>query len=214
MWGITPLDNLDKKAKYEHLGRPQKIPISAIWGKAELVKTAEIPKSLLTETIYLGDFGMAFKAGTKVERKVLSPHLFRAPELFHNVDPSFASDMWSYMCIFSQLYFYWVPWQLPLRSEMFNEMVKISGPLPEQWKGNYIGKKYDNSWYDQSTTSDFRSGIESLIQQERPETSPTERNHVLSVMSKVFCYRPEDRLTAQQLLRDDSFKALMEIYCP
>jgi len=79
MWGITPLDNLNKKVKYEYLGRPQKIPILA-WRPAELVKTAEIPKSLLTETIYLSDFGMAFKAGTKVERIVLSPHLFRAPE--------------------------------------------------------------------------------------------------------------------------------------
>jgi serine/threonine protein kinase len=214
MWGITPLDNLDKKANYEHLGRPQKIPISTIWRKAELVKTAAIPKSLLTETIYLSDFGMAFKAGTKLERIVLSPHLFRAPELFHKVDPSFASDMWSYMCIFSRLYFNWVPWQNPLRSETLDKMVKVLGPLPEQWKGNYIGSKYNNSWYDQSTTSDFRSAIERLIQRERPETSPTERNHVLSVMSKVFCYRPEDRLTAQQLLRDDSFKALMEIYCP
>jgi serine/threonine protein kinase len=213
MWGITPLDNLNKKAKYECLGRPQKIPILA-WRPAELVKTAEIPKRFLTETIYLSDFGMAFKAGTKVERMVLTPPLFRAPELFHNVDPSFASDMWSYMCIFSRLYFNWVPWQNPLLSETLDKMVKVLGPLPEQWKGNYIGSKYNNSWYDQSTTSDFRSAIERLIQRERPETSPTERNHVLSVMSKVFCYRPEDRLTAQQLLRDDSFKALMEIYCP
>ncbi|KAN0085593.1 Protein kinase-like domain containing protein [Elaphomyces granulatus] len=212
MWGITPLDNLDKKAKYEHLGRPQKIPISTIWRKAELVMAAKIPKSLLTETIYLSDFGMAFKAGTTVERIVLSPHAFRAPELFHKVDPSFASDMWSYMCLFSRLYFNWVPWHNLLRSETLDEMVKVLGPLPEQWKGNYIGYEYNNSWYDQSTTSDFRSAIERLIQRERPETSPTERNHVLSVMSKVFCYRPEDRLTAQQLLRDDSFKALMEIY--
>ena len=130
MWGITSLDNLDKKAKYKYLGRPQKIPLSGIWGQGELVKTAEIPKSFLTETIYLSDFGMAFKAGTKVERIVLSPHLFRAPELFHNVDPS---DMWSYMCIFSQLYFNWVPWQHPLCSATLDKMVKVLGPLPEQW---------------------------------------------------------------------------------
>jgi serine/threonine protein kinase len=216
MWGITSLDNLDKKAKYKYLGRPQKIPLSGIWGQGELVKTAEIPKSFLTETIYLSDFGMAFKAGTKVdsEHTVLSPHLFRAPELFHNVDPSFASDMWSYMCIFSQLYCTWIPWQRSRRFAMLDKMVKVLGPLPEQWKGNYFGDNCDNSWYDQSKTSDFRSAIEGLIQRQRPETSPTERDHVLSVMSKVFCYRPEGRLTATQLLQDASFKALMEIYCP
>jgi hypothetical protein len=214
MWGITPLDNLDMKTKYRHLGRPQKIALSYLWRQGELVKTAKVPKSLLTETIYLSDFGMAFKAGTKIERTVLSPTLFRAPELFHNVDPSFASDMWSYMCLFSELYFNWVPWQHPWRFAMLNKMVKILGPMPEQWKGDYLGGEYDNSWYDQSTTSDLRSTIERLIQRERPEASPTERIHVLSVMSKVFCYRPEDRLTAPQLLRDASFKALMEIYCP
>ena len=124
---------------------------------------------------------MAFKAGTKVERTVLSPHLFRAPELFHNVDPSLASDMWSYMCISSQLYFNWVPWQHPRRSTMLDEMVEILGPLPEQWKGNYIGDEYNNWWYDQSTSSDLKSAIERLIQRERPETSPTERNHVLNI---------------------------------
>jgi hypothetical protein len=93
-------------------------------------------------------------------------------------------------------------------------MVKVLGPLPEQWKGHYIGDKYENSWYDQSTTSNLRSALERLIQEERPETSLTERNHVLSVMSRAFCYCPEDRLTATQLLQDVSFKALMEIYCP
>jgi len=95
---------------------------------------------------------------------------------------------------------------------VITDMVRTLGPLPKHWKGYY--NDCDNSWYDQSRTSDFRSAVEGLIQRQRPETSPTERNHVLSVMSKVFCYRPEGRLTAPQLLQDASFKALMEIYCP
>ncbi|KAN0078905.1 Protein kinase-like domain containing protein [Elaphomyces granulatus] len=214
MWGITPLDNLDTKTKYENLGRPQKIPLSNFWRRGELVKPAQIPKSLITKTIYLGDFGMAFKAGTEIKHIILSHTSFRAPELFHNVDPSFASDMWSYMCLFSQLYLNCVPWQCPLRFMMLSCMVEVLGPMPEQWKGHYVCGECNNSWYDQSITSDPRSALERLIQKERPETSPTERNHVLSLMSRVFCYCPEDRLTATQLLQDASFKALMEIYCP
>jgi serine/threonine protein kinase len=34
---------------------------------------------------------------------------FRAPERFHNVNPNFASDMWSYMCLFTVLYLGFIP---------------------------------------------------------------------------------------------------------
>jgi hypothetical protein len=33
------------------------------------------------------------------------------------------------------------------------------------------------------------------------------------MMSKVFCYSPDRRPTATQLLQDPSFQAVMEIYC-
>ena len=111
MWDIASLDNLDTKTKYKYLGRPKKIALTSdLWKPGELVKPMEVPKSLLRETVYLGDFGMAIKAGTEVKHKVLSPFVFCAPERFHNVNPSFASDMWSYMCIFSYLYLGCIPW--------------------------------------------------------------------------------------------------------
>ena len=41
------------------------MPLSSMtWKQGELVKPVEVPESLLTETIYLGDFGLAIKAGT------------------------------------------------------------------------------------------------------------------------------------------------------
>jgi serine/threonine protein kinase len=178
----------------------------------ELVKQLEVPKSLITETVYLGDFGTAFKAGTKIKYMVLSPISCRAPELFHKVDPSFASDMWSYMCIFARLYLGHTLWCGFMLSMMLNSMVRTLGPLP--WKDHYIGRYYDPSWYDQTRTPDPRSTLERLIKEAQPEASQTERNYVLSIMSKGLCYLPEDRPTATQLLQDASFKALMEIYCP
>jgi hypothetical protein len=60
----------------------------------------EVPETLLTEKIYLSDFGMAIKAGTKVRHKVHSLVMYRASELFHNTNPSFASDMGA-TCAFS-----------------------------------------------------------------------------------------------------------------
>lgn len=46
----------------------------------------------------------------------------------------------------------------------------------------------------------------------RPDTSQAERELVLSIMHKGFCYLPERRITAEQLLQDPSFRAIMDIY--
>jgi serine/threonine protein kinase len=113
MWGVAPLDNLGTKAKYKYLGRPKKMPLpSDLWKRGELVRPLKVPKSLITDAVYLGDFRMATKAGTKVKHEASSPADIRyyAPERFHNESPSFASDMWSYMCLFSDLYLTYVPW--------------------------------------------------------------------------------------------------------
>jgi serine/threonine protein kinase len=56
------------------------------------------------EKVYLADFGHAIKAGTSVCKKWQWPIIYCSPERFHNVDPSCASDMWSYMCLFTELY--------------------------------------------------------------------------------------------------------------
>jgi hypothetical protein len=143
---------------------------------------------------------------------VLSPlHIgYYAPERFHDVNPSFASDMWSYMCFFSELYFSFVPWQNGSYSPMITKMVGVLGPLPRKWRGcynSYISTfgKCDYSWYDQYRKPNREATLESMIKRELPGLSSVERTHVLDIMSKVFCYPPEDY--------DPSFHALMEIHC-
>jgi serine/threonine protein kinase len=215
MWDIAPLNNFNTETKYKHLGRPKKIALpSELWKRGELVKPLKVPKTLLRETVYLGDFGMAIKAGTELKQKVLWPIVYCAPERFHNVNPSFASDMWSYMCLFIQLYLGTTPWHCDDCVSLMNCMVDIIGPLPEQWMGLYSGFGLcDDSWYDQNRTPNPVRTLEAKIRVVRPDVSPTERNHVLSIISKGFSYLPEDRLSATQLLQDPSFKAVMEIYC-
>jgi hypothetical protein len=39
-----------------------------------------------------------------VRIKQQAPYCFCAPERLQNADPSLASDMWSYMCLFAALY--------------------------------------------------------------------------------------------------------------
>jgi serine/threonine protein kinase len=93
------------KISYEYLGRPQKTALQfETWKGGELVEPMEVPESLLGEAVYLGDFGLAIKAGTSLRQKVQSPAVYCAPERFHDADRSFATDIWSYMCLFVQLY--------------------------------------------------------------------------------------------------------------
>ena len=39
-----------------------------------------------------------------VRMKEQAPYHYCAPERLHSADPSLASDMWSYMCLFAALY--------------------------------------------------------------------------------------------------------------
>ncbi|WEW61766.1 hypothetical protein PRK78_007260 [Emydomyces testavorans] len=143
MWDISPLDHYTTDTKYQHLGRPQKIALPpGTWRRGELVKPMDVPERFLSKDkkIYLGDFGLAIKAGTtRVRQKVQSPAAYCAPERFHNVDPSFASDVWSYMCLFTELYLGFRLFFGTGNASVLSDMVSVFGPLPEQWKGSYSG---------------------------------------------------------------------------
>ncbi|TVY92213.1 putative serine/threonine-protein kinase [Lachnellula willkommii] len=212
MWGICLPNIYDTDTKYKYLGRPQKIKFYSPSGStAEIVKPIIFSNDLLRETVCLGDFGHAIKAGTSVTPKFHSPVGYCAPELFHDRDPSFASDIWSYMCLFSELYFGFQLFWKTGSPAIVSEIVNVLGPLPEHWKGGYKGPGTGNdSWYDQSRVPS--KPLAAIIKYSRPEISDIERSHVLSIMSKGLCYLPESRISAEQLQQDASFKAIMEIH--
>ncbi|KAN0073325.1 hypothetical protein V8E54_008545 [Elaphomyces granulatus] len=142
MWGVAPLDNLNTKTKYKYIGRPKKIALPRdSWRQGELVRPLEVPKSLITDAVYLGGFGMATEAGTEAREKAPSPVNinYYAPERCHNVTPSFASDMWSYMCLLSTLYLGYVPWCSYSDASMITRMVRTLGSLPKEWRNCYNG---------------------------------------------------------------------------
>ena len=93
-------------------------------------------------------------------------------------------------------------------------IVNRIGPLPAQWKGHYCTPgKIRDFWYAQDNTPKPESKLEALILRGRPDSSPTERKHALSIMSRGFSASPEKRPTATQLLQDPSFKAIIDIHC-
>jgi serine/threonine protein kinase len=145
-----------------------------------------------------------------VNYKPQSPRAWCAPERLHNTDPSAASVMWSYMCVFTKLYLGTLPWSI--YGDALPGIVKVLGPLPQTWCGRYHQPtRTDASWYDPRKQPEFTP--EAMIAHARPDVSSTERAHVLSFMLKGFSYNPQHRITAAQLLDNASFQAVMRVYC-
>ncbi|GLB05147.1 hypothetical protein AtubIFM57258_011183 [Aspergillus tubingensis] len=214
LWGMAPLHNLSRTAKYELLTRPLKITIQDIelWKPGELVRPIRVPETLRTEDFYLADFSLAMKVGDPVAQPGEPPLCFCSPERLHGEAPSFACDMWSYMVNFVELYQGGRPFHDGYIGGVLTTITARLGPLPEQWKGSYIYDDCLDSWYDQNRTPDTNNTLASELARYRPDADPAERELVLSIMQKVFQYSPEERLTATQLLADPSFKALMARY--
>ena len=92
-------------------------------------------------------------------------------------------------------------------------MVNRLDPLPEQWRGRYDDSSRNNdSWYGQSRKAKPEKTLEAVVSRIRPDVSVSERYHVVSLMTKGFRYLPQDRITAAELLRDESFQQVMGFY--
>ena len=183
------------------------------WKEGELVMPMEPHESLVDDTILLGDFGMAFKAGMSVSQRLQSPATYCAPERLHSSDPSLASDIWSYICLFFEMYTganLFSGWDY---ISVVSSMVNTLGPLPVSWRGHYTAVgSCDDSWYDRDRRPKPEMALTARITKLRPEIGPKELELVISILHWGLSYRPEHRPTAAQLLDDVSFKALMEIY--
>ena len=216
MWGVVPLHQLNRSDKYKAVGRPMKLAIPYVpdlWKQGEPVIPIELPENLRTDEFYLGDFGLAMRAGDPIAQRGFPPSSFCSPDRYHGKHPSFACDMWSYMVIFAELYLGYTPFVSAFRGGIMNGLVMSLGPLPEEWKGLYSkpSERHD-SWYDQQTVPDPKFNLASTIERFRPDIDQAERELVYSIMKKVFIYHPEERLTATQLLQDPSFNAILEKY--
>ncbi|TVY13338.1 hypothetical protein LARI1_G008541 [Lachnellula arida] len=210
MWEMP---HYNTATEYEWLGRPRKIFLGDhLWKRGELVEQVTVPLGLVGSKLYLGDFGLVIKDGTSVRTKQQSPYPFCAPERLHGADPSLASDMWSYMCLFATLYFGCGVFYGNGGKLTGTSWVNQLGAMPKQWKGKFWSPDWYDDWYDDQITLNPDAGLRRRFVQLRPETSQAERDLALSVLHKGFSYLPERRITAKQLLQDPSFKALMDMY--
>ncbi|KAF2106493.1 protein kinase [Lophiotrema nucula] len=209
-------------AENAKLRRPKTEPLPN--GAGERVKPARFPSSLLSDEFYLGDLGVAFRPDGTIHR-TQTPSAYRAPELIHGYGPHFASDMWSYMCVFAKLYtgmtLFGYPRLFGGGGETFNlacDLVGTLGPMPSQWKGTYTGGEGQDAWYDHGLGEsgvgcrNLNQSLEALVSRSRPDVSLVERDIVARVMEKCFRYLPEIRVSAKDLLHDPDFETLLSMY--
>jgi serine/threonine protein kinase len=213
---MRDLRDRDKRAKYQIFGRPQKIELTAehkMGRDAELVKSIEVPKEWLTEDIYLADFGLASKPENMTPGYPGLPKTFCAPELFHGGTANFASDMWSYMCLFVEFYFETWLFHDDIVCTYIGSVVNCLGPFPAEWEEKYDGPETKRDWwYNSSYQGDPKYSLEQLIERSRKEATEREKQLALSVLSRGFSLRPEQRLTATQFLADPDFNALLQLF--
>lgn len=138
LWGLSEsIIKCSPETAYKHMSRPQKVALPPdLRKKGELVIEVRFSDTSLMPTAYLADFGISIKSGTKVEHVRQGSPLYCAPELFHGAEPTFASDMWSYMCLFTRLYTGCNPFRGPSR---LSSQASVLGPLPEEWQSSYCG---------------------------------------------------------------------------
>jgi hypothetical protein len=196
MWEMpSSITEYDTATKYQRLGLPKKVLLGVyLWKRGELVEQVTIPLDLLGSKPYLGDFGLTIKDGTSVPIKQQAPYCFCAPERLYGADPSFASDMCSYVCLFAALYLGCnVLYGNGGGSAAFGWVERL-GAMPEQWKGRFWWpKEVSDAWYDHTTTPDPERDLADRIARMQPKTSQAKRELVLSVMHEEFCYLPERR---------------------
>lgn len=217
MYSLRPFDKgSTTTAKYKHLGRPRKMILPGsheLWKKAELVMPIRPRDNIVGDAVCLGDFGLTIKAGTQVTSTVQTPIAFCAPKRFHGEVPTFASDMWSFFCIFAELYIGRPLVCGPGTAFIVDYIVDTFGAFPESWKGSYIASgSCQESWYDPQRQPRSEVSLENRLAKNRPDIGIVERQHALRVLQKGFSYVPRDRFTASQLLADSSFRVLMKTY--
>ncbi|KAM0222994.1 hypothetical protein ACHAQD_003724 [Fusarium lateritium] len=208
----VPITRLDGLPVDENAPRNAVLPIW-LGQKSEDVALADAK-------ILLGDFGESYFPSQEKRQYSNAPIRYRAPETqFPDVcQPlSSSSDIWSLGCLLWN-----VVGQRPLfdawslsEDDILQDQVALLGEIPEEWSA--YGNKRAEYWIEdveaehalaQPTTevkSTWDIRFERCVQQGRKEggmkpMSKDEKEAFLDMMKKMIAFRPEDRMTAKELL--------------
>lgn len=174
--------------------------------------------ALADAKILLGDFGESYLPSQEKRQYSNAPIRYRAPETqFPDVcqSLSFSSDIWSLGCLLWN-----VVGQQPLfdawtlsEDDILQDQIDLLGEIPEEWSA--YGSKPSQYWVEdvaedinslqKPNGNTWETRFERCIQKSRKESnmkpmSKDEKAAFIDMMKSIMTFRPEDRVTANELL--------------
>ncbi|PLB42182.1 protein kinase-like protein [Aspergillus candidus] len=223
----SDLDNLSTRELYELYGKPDLVPVTRYDGQPPppgVPKHGVIPiwlgasskKITLPEArIILTDFGETFSPAREKRFESRTPLLIRPPEaLFEPTRPlTFSSDIWSLACTI---------WDIVAQRSLFEgfltdeddmtcQQIAALGPLPRKWwerwkgRGNYFNDDGEPNNRATSQYGPLEDSFELDVQKARVREGMSpfgsgERDAFFEMMRSMLAFRPEERLSVQQVL--------------
>jgi serine/threonine protein kinase len=171
--------------------------------------------SLADSRIFLTEFSESFQPAVDIRQFSHTPFMLRSPEILleSTAQVSFPAEIWSLACaVFSlmgqeHLFGSW----FPSKDRILAEHVDALGHLPQKWWESWTDRiQYFNSSdqlhrVDGSPRRLLEDRVEYAIQEPRKESGMAEmdkeeKQAFLALMSSMLAYRPDDRISAQQVL--------------
>ena len=163
--------------------------------------------------IFLNDFGESFQPTVTPRASSRTPPHLRSPELF--LDPealvSFPSEIWSLACVIFHIMGAGPMFNAWFQSKdaILKDHVNALGRLPDEWWASWENRAKFFDDHAQSVGDDppqsLEERLEYLIQESRrgcgmAEMNEEEKQAFLELMRSMVKFRPEDRVSAQQVL--------------
>lgn len=172
-------------------------------------KTTLVPRSTETRLIDLGN-GVW---NTHPHSSVIGTRHYRAPEVLLGLEWSYPSDMWSVACIMLELYTGDALYMTHSNREHLAMMERVTGPLPRHMisRAHHSSRKYFNEAGRVVFPSEGSHETTKYVDEMLPlnEIIDVEKYPLFfDVVSKLFAYDPDARLTAAQALEHPFFKSV------
>ncbi|KAH8645382.1 kinase-like domain-containing protein [Tricladium varicosporioides] len=214
---LANLDHLSEDEVLSLLGQPEEsevltesgenLPLSAPRYLVPSTNLLSLGAKYLIEQICIIDFGESFQSSSP-PADIGIPEEYLAPEVLIEGGASIgpACDLWALGCTLFEIrrqipLFY----MIPDRDELLAEMVGFFGKLPELWWGQWEARAnfFDENIALSHKTEGFKIGSKDKIALDMPEE---EHKLLKDLLTKIFTYIPENRLSAAEVIQHDWFK--------